>query len=124
MKQILETILLGLVTLLMCACNDQEEVIDNVSSNIQTRAGQQTEDSWCNHEYCVLGNQKRVLAPWASHTISAVPNHFLKDVKPEDGWEILYSNVQIDGYKGKYNYMQMNEGANYMLYIIIDIMVC
>ena len=116
MKQILETILLGLVTLLMCACNDQEEVIDNVSSNIQTRTGQQTEDSWCNHEYCVLGNQKRVLAPWASHTISAVPNHFLKDVKPEDGWEILYSNVQIDGYKGKYNYMQMNEGANYMLY--------
>lgn len=27
MKQILETILLGLVTLLMCACNDQEELI-------------------------------------------------------------------------------------------------
>lgn len=77
-----------------------------------------TSDTWTNHTFCTLnGKTDSVKAPWASNNvITTIPSDIRKDVREEDGWNILFSSMIINGYKKAYNFQKTDKNANYIIF--------
>lgn len=103
--------------LLMWACSSSvDEFVEKEDNNALRVSQASSSTSWEDCEKCALNNNaKEVYAPWASGTVSTVPQSVLKDVSSKDGWNILYSTVSIVGCNVDYNYTPMTENANYIL---------
>lgn len=118
MKNIRKTILIILSATLFACCSDYEDLeMPNANScdNIYTRAAQ-PDSSWTGKDICIINGSKEVKAPWSELSVTLIPYEIRKDVYEEDGWDILFSSVQIKDYERNYNYSSVNEGANYIIF--------
>lgn len=103
------------LNLLIACSKDQIEEIEiaptaNTHDALTTRAVNAT--SWDQCDYCVTSSNLRVALPWATTMIGSIPTDVRKDVKKTDGWDLLYSNVNIQGYEHE---VDTQPGANYIL---------
>ena len=105
MKNIRKTILIFLSATLFACCSDYEDLEmpnANFCDNIYTRAAQ-PDSSWTGKDICIINGSKEVKAPWSELSVTLIPYEIRKDVYEEDGWDILFSSVQIKDYERNYN---------------------
>lgn len=108
-------------TLIMCflaSCQKTEFELNNHNTSHNLLVTTKTsDDTWTNHEYCTLnGASDSVKAPWAEYNVvTSIPSGIRKDVKEEDGWNILFSTIVINGYKRDYNFQNTDKSANYIV---------
>lgn len=114
MKRNINILTILLFTLISCT-NDVDYVTCNSDTPIRTRATN-TETTWTDLNTCILNGNKEVSAPWTDLSLTIIPNDIRKDVKEEDGWDILFSTVEIKNYTRNYNYNNLSENANYIIF--------
>ena len=115
MKQI---VFFTLIMYFLASCQKTEFELNNHNTSHNLLVTTKTsDDTWTNHEYCTLnGASDSVKAPWAEYNVvTSIPSGIRKDVKEEDGWNILFSTIVINGYKRDYNYQKTDKSANYIV---------
>lgn len=62
-----------------------------------TRSIDIANDTWTNYDYCTIkGHSELIKAPWAeNNVITTIPTGIRKDVKKEDGWDILFQALKL-----------------------------
>lgn len=119
MKQL---ILFVIITFIFIGCNNEdyksEELQNTTYITRSTRSTDIPNDTWTNYDYCTIkGHSELIKAPWAeNNVITTIPTGIRKDVKKEDGWDILFSSVKITNYSQPYNYQETDKGANYIIF--------
>lgn len=120
MKSIIKLLLLILSIPMSIGCSQSDDLMPDVVnekelSKVQTRS--ELEDTtWTSKDLCILNGKTEVKAPWSDLALTLVPSDIRKDVEEKDGWEILFSTVEIKGYTRNYNYHKLSENANYILF--------
>ena len=107
------------VLLLFCipiVVSCQDDMIDNdiPNSTIKFSLTRSVTDctTWDQCERCVSSVGDSLYLPWSTTCICSIPLEIRKDVRSEDGWRLLYSNVKILGCN---NAVDHQYGANYIL---------
>ncbi len=120
MRIFIKLLLLTLSIPLYISCSQSDDLMPDVVTEkellkVQTRS--ELEDTtWTSKELCILNGKTEVKAPWSDLALTLVPRDIRKDVEEKDGWEILFSTVEIKGYTRNYNYHKLSENANYILF--------
>ena len=99
----------ALLSMSACSNDDFGEETKNISLSEVTRS---TELGWDECNECYLSNGSIVILPWADNSSGSIPAEIRRDVKQSDGWQLLYSNVDIIGCEHN---VVSNTGANYIL---------
>lgn len=71
-------------------------------------------NSWDTCTKGLLRSGKLVNLPWSSSTQTTIPQEVRTDIKEQDGWKILYSTIDIDGYNE--NVTIADQEVNYLLF--------
>ena len=110
--------LICVIGLISCTAPDETISKGKSSSTQNMNTTRSISDTWSNYDYCILnGSSELVKAPWAeNNVVTTIPSEIRKDVKEEDGWDILYSSMKINGYNRNYNYQQTDKSANYIIF--------
>ncbi len=107
----MKMIILSLLLLMIVSCQDNfEKEIFREQQFIKTR----TTNSWEECESGLLKSGEKVKLPWADLTTGSVPDDIRTDIKKANGWRILYTAVEIEGYDAKV--INADRGVNYMLF--------
>lgn len=109
------------IILMMVACSAEDETLP--MSNQEATDGkvalltiEEDTTTWTDHTTCIINGSAEVEAPWNQIAVTSIPYDIRKDVEAKDGWNVLFSTVQIKGYKKNYNYHKLAENANYILF--------
>lgn len=109
---------ISLITLL--SCNDNIENIGSSDAKVLTRAiidgnnssttNPELLNNWENVTNIVLGTKtgdvsETAIAPWITGASSYLSDTFVKDIKKEDGWRMLFHTFSKEGQDTKQNYM-------------------
>ena len=119
MKQL---ILFVFITLILTGCYNEdyksEEQQNSTYIARNTRSTDIPNDTWTNYDYCTIkGYPELIRTPWAENNVTTtIPIGIRKDVKKEDGWDILFSSVKINNYSQPYNYQETDKGVNYIIF--------
>ena len=119
MKQL---ILFVFITLILTGCYNEdyksEEQQNSTYIARNTRSTDIPNDTWTNYNYCTIkGHSELIRTPWAENNVTTtIPIGIRKDVKKEDGWDILFSSVKINNYSQPYNYQETDKGVNYIIF--------
>lgn len=88
--------LIATFALMLSAC--QSTLVDDLSvGKIEAMTRSAAATSWDASSKCVLLSGAKVALPWATETVSTIPDAVRTDVKESDGWKVLYSSVNFDG---------------------------
>lgn len=119
MKQL---ILFVFITLILTGCYNEDYKSEEQQSSTyiarNTRSTDIPNDTWTNYDYCTIkGHSELIRTPWAENNVTTtIPIGIRKDVKKEDGWDILFSSVKINNYSQPYNYQETDKGVNYIIF--------
>ena len=68
--------------------------------------------TWDQCDRCISSVGDSLYLPWAETCVCSIPLEIRKDVRADDGWRLLYSNVKMLGCNNAVNHQN---GANYIL---------
>lgn len=101
---------LGMAVVLAAACSvltgcGKEETVLLESRFAEEALGNDIMDfnnNWENFTAIPLDSGKVVNLPWTDPTITIIPDEFRKDIKKEDGWELIYNSFPNPGLTDAY----------------------
>lgn len=96
-----------------CEKEEYENSVD-ADSSIKFSLTRTATDSlnWDQCFWCYSSTGDSVALPWSPTALTSVPTDIREDVKSENGWRLLYSNVDIIGCEHQVSYQY---GANYLI---------
>jgi len=109
MSKVLFSSVLLIVMLTSCQNLDLEDAGTSITT--KTRATQilKLEDT----KYGYLNTGRCVTLPWGQNPVTTTPYEIRMDVKEDDGWNVLYTNISIEGYPTTVS--GIDKGLNYLL---------
>lgn len=96
MKRIIKSIFC-ILGILLISCENEKE-FDFQDKMKVTSCKTRGLNSWDTCTKGLLRSGKLVNLPWSSSTQTTIPQEVRTDIKEQDGWKILYSTIDIDGY--------------------------
>lgn len=102
------------VPILLSSCQSSESIysIDSIEEETYSTRSSSTlklEET----ETGFLNNGTPIALPWASNAKTTTPYEIRMDVKEDDGWNVLYTNISIEGYPTTVS--GIDKGLNYLL---------
>lgn len=107
---------LTLIIIIITSCSDDIVTTSQYEPNLGTRAIITDDDdvsltnpnlltNWENIDAILLSSNKYVSAPWANGCTTELTSEFRKDIKKEDGWDMLFHTFKKLDLDEKQNYM-------------------
>lgn len=102
-----------LTQLSLCGCQRMEEIENYEYPVSLTRSQASASIDLSETTFAVLSTGKRVKLPWCNGAETSTLDDVRCDVKESDGWNVLYTNVEIEGHNSSVTVA--DDGLNYIL---------